>query len=417
MALEAKRIKDIGNRDATLLSNGLVRVVIDDKGGMVPEMGASLPTGNLNAHWLPYFRSNSGQDYDIGRHGDFWPAELLYHIAGNFPCLPNFGGECEAEGIRHPAHGVTANETWALQDLKALDDKAVFLKSRLKIRNNIERYPFEFEKYDILLAHHPVHYAVLKIKNRSDKKMRSNAAWHNTVGPPFLESGCLVDACADRFSAPPKGGEFDETARLALGAEFDDLSAAPLRNGRRANLRIVPGMIGFTDFVTGCVSIETDLGWSAIVNPRLKALYLSFFKGLGAIQENEISLRFNNLWMQYGGRGFVPWANHKDGTDTTFCLGAENAIGAFANGLAYALEHPQLMGHPTHFDLEIDEEKVLYYATLFTFCRDVNIQDGIDDVRAEDRKIAVIPRAKGRSMLIDADPGFETIEEMVRQLG
>jgi hypothetical protein len=50
---------------------------------------------------------------------------------------------------------------------------------------------------------------------------------------------------------------------------------------------------------------------------------------------------------------------------------------------------------PTYLNLEINEEKVLYYATLFTSCRDADVQDGINDIKADRKKIA--PGAGGCS--------------------
>jgi hypothetical protein len=80
-----------------------------------------------------------------------------------------------------------------------------------------------------------------------------NFGWHNTVGAPFLESGCLISNNAREFAVPPLGTEFDETGRFEPGSTFDSLKAVPLRDGGTADATVVPGPIGYTDFVAGAV--------------------------------------------------------------------------------------------------------------------------------------------------------------------
>jgi len=117
--------------------------------------------------------------------------------------------------------------------------------------------------------------------------------------------------------------------------------------------------------VTGAVPHNNHLGWSCVVNPVLRLAYIAFFPGPENLPPNEIGLNFNDLWMQYGGRNFTPWALHEGGADRSFCLGTENAAGAFANGLAYSREHPLLMGYPTLVTIPAKSERtlVLWYCT------------------------------------------------------
>ncbi|MDR0452006.1 MAG: hypothetical protein LBH15_03090, partial [Treponema sp.] len=112
----AKRVLDAGKRDATVLEQETLRVVIDDEGGMVPELSAVTGQGGrLNAHWNPWFRGNAGKPFNNEEHGGFWKGRLLYQIAGNFPCLPSFGGDHRVDGIDMPAHGWTANGNWRFE--------------------------------------------------------------------------------------------------------------------------------------------------------------------------------------------------------------------------------------------------------------------------------------------------------------
>ncbi|MDR2924806.1 MAG: hypothetical protein LBU76_02455, partial [Azoarcus sp.] len=66
---QVTRVRELGGREATVLENSGLRVMIDDLGGMTPEMSArrgtegEIPNAGgapmLNAHWLPWFRSSS----------------------------------------------------------------------------------------------------------------------------------------------------------------------------------------------------------------------------------------------------------------------------------------------------------------------------------------------------------------------
>ncbi len=85
MSLLSRRISDLAGRPGTLLDNGLVRVHLDDFGGMTPELSLPQGAGRLNTHFLPRFRGASC-DYDAARHAKIWGGKLAHSLAGNFPC-------------------------------------------------------------------------------------------------------------------------------------------------------------------------------------------------------------------------------------------------------------------------------------------------------------------------------------------
>ena len=413
---EVKRTKDIGNRDATVLSGERIRVVIDDKGGMVPELSRPVNGRWANAHWNPHFRSNSGTPYDQSVHGKYWQVELLYELAGSFPCLPNFGPPCSAHGVEHPVHGLTANGSWQQGPLGNGPEGSVYAVSTIGSPVETPSLPLAYTKVDLLIPGHPVHYQVIRVENRGDSARRINAGWHNTVGAPFLQAGCLLDCCARSFAVPPRPSEFDDTGRLEPGAVFDSLERAPLRSGGTADLRVVPGMIGFTDLAAGAVPPEAETGWSGIVNPATGEVYLSFFKGPAAVSDADIVLGFNDFWLQYGGRPFTPWANRDGGTDLSFCVGAENATGAFANGLEYSLSHPELLGSPTTVEIGAGAVKTLYYGTLYTAFEGGVLSQGIGNVEAGRGRIVLEGRGGKGTFEPEADPRFELIERIVAEI-
>ena len=200
--LEIRRIKDPSGREATFLSNGIIRIIVTDKGGMVPELSVRRQNGWLNAHWQPKFRSNSGVPYDETIHQTFWPVELLYELAGCFPCFPNFGPPGEANGVAHQAHGLTANGVWRVESSGIIKDECAYVKSSITASDKYPSLPISYTKFDIVLAGQPVHYALLTAKNKALEPCLLNAAWHNTIAPPFLSAGCLIDAahsCGQRL--------------------------------------------------------------------------------------------------------------------------------------------------------------------------------------------------------------------------
>jgi hypothetical protein len=414
IAATSGRVAESGGREATVLDNGLVRALVADKGGMVPELGAKREAGFLNAHWIPEFRSNSGKKFSEKEHGAFWHVDLLYGIAGNFPCSPNFGPGHEAGGVAHPPHGWTANLVWKF--VKSGIDPATGAAYAVSTMKSPEAaLPLLYRKIDAVFPGVPVHYTSVEIVNGGDKKAEINFGWHNTVGAPFLQSGCRVTSSAERWATPPKGGEFDDTGRLAIGAEFKSLKKAPLRGGKSVDLTTVPGMIGCTDFATGPVPLKASLGWSAVVNPVLGLVYATVFPGPAAAGADGIALSFNDLWMQYGGRRFTPWAAYEGGADRTFCLGVENAVGAYANGLAYAKKLKELMGAPTVFAVEPKGRKVLRYGTLYAPYASSALDEGVAKLEADKGKLVLSGAAKSVKIPADADfSRLRSLEELLK---
>lgn len=408
--MDVKRLQLWEGRHAAMLSNELLRAVIEDRGGMVLELSNLQESGGrVNAHPLYPFR---GREPSIAedRNGEFWHnSDLLYFIGGNFFCFPNFGFENQVANVMHPTHGWTANGLWTV--VKYGTDAEIGANWLLSTMESPDpEYPFTAWKIDMVLPGHPVLYSSVSITNRGEKALPATAAWHNTVGPPFLESGCVINLCANRFSTAPAYTEFNQTGRLEPGKEFDSLEKAPVRDESSADISLVPGMIGSTDFITGAVPEESRLGWSSVINPRLQMVYFTFFPGPAAVEATEIPLRFNNLWMQYGGRPFTPWALYDGGTDQTFCLGTENSTGHFANGLQKALEEPVLLGAPTTVSIPAGETRIQRYGTAFTSYDNAKMGAGIQSVEQVVEGL-VLKRGKAWAF-IESDTTFHFLKQM-----
>ncbi|OQY35357.1 MAG: hypothetical protein B6241_02380 [Spirochaetaceae bacterium 4572_59] len=406
--INVKKVQESGNRDAILLEQDSFRVMIDADKGMIPELSLKKGDGWINAHWQPWFRANSGEEWDKAKHAPFWKVPLLYDISGNFPCAPNFGPGHTTGGYDLPPHGYTSFKTWEQKSPILLEkEKGAAFSSTL----NEGKHPFRYKKQDLILEGQNVHYSRLDITNTGESAEPYNCGWHNTVGSPFLESGCLIDNNAGLYGVPGEGTEFDTTGELAFGAQSDSLEEMPLRQGGTKDMRRVCGISGYTDFITGAVPQNCSLGWNSIVNPRQKLVYLSFFTGPAAIEKKDIPLYFYDLWLNYGGRNFQPWAVQDGQNDRTFCLGAENATGYFANGLAEALENPTLLGNPSYLTLPAGETRSLNYGTLFQSYPDEILNEGVKSVEPCDEGL-ILNSYTGKFVKVAAEWDFKTLSAL-----
>ena len=415
----ALRVRELGGRDATVLEHDSLRVLIDDMGSMIPELSLVNGKQRLNAHWLPWFRSNSGKPYRDTEDGEFWKAQLLYHVAGSFPCIPNFGPGHIVDGINMPPHGWTANQSWLFRS-SGIDEESGAVWALSVLNSPDSAMPLSFRKIDALIPGQNIHYISISVKNNGDTDLEINAGWHNTVGAPFLAEGCRISGAASAWATAALGGEFDTTTRLVPAAEFSSLTEAPLAAGGKTDLSRVPGPLGYTDFVTGRIDDSVNPGWSSVVNPGLKTAYLCFFPGpasasgpSGTEGEEDIILRFNELWMQYGGRPFTPWAPYEGGTDLCYCLGTENAVAAYAMGLEYSRRIREIMGAPTTVIIPGGRKKYIRYGCLFAPYGGEILDGGVRSVEAE--AAALVCQGTGLYWRFNADPFFTILKTLEKQ--
>jgi hypothetical protein len=276
--------------------------------------------------------------------------------------------------------------------------------------------PLSFKKIDAVAPGQAVHYASLEILNKGNRDLEICCGWHNTVGAPFLQPGCRIAGAAERWSVPPAGGEFDDTTRLVPGAEFASLAGAPLAGGGSADISLVSGPIGYTDFACGVIPLSAGLGWSAVVNPVLSLAYVCFFTGPAAAAEDDIILRFNDLWMQYGGRCFTPWAPFEGGTDLTYCLGVENAAAAYAYGLDFSRKLKRLMNAPATALIPGGQSRTLRYGTLFAPYGDKALDGGLGTAEGEDGCLVCTGKG-GEKACFAADPAFTLLRRLEKLPG
>lgn len=405
------RVKEIGERDASFLENSCIKVMVDDLGGMTPQLSTVQEKRQINAHWMPWFRANSKAPFSDTEHGDFWKTNLFYNVSGNFPCAPNFGPGHLVDKITMPPYGWTANLKWQYKKT-GVDPESGASFSESTMESPEASMPLSFRKIDAVLPGQPVHYISLTIRNSGDKDIEINSGFHNTVGAPFLQAGCRISCAADIWTTPPIGGEFDATTRLAPGAEFIALTKAPLAVGGLVDISEVPGPIGYTDYAVGVIPRSAVLGWSSVVNPKLKLVYLCFFTGPQGTSnsEDEIILAFNNLLMQYGGRHYTPWAPWESGPDLSYCLGTMNTVSAYTYGLDYARRTKRVLASPTTVTIPAGKEKTLFYGTLFAAYEKNILDSGIVGIAFEESRL--ICKSATESWSFNADPTFKTLKKL-----
>jgi hypothetical protein len=381
---------------------------------MIPELSSIRGKEGINAHWIPWFRSGQGGAFTEAEHGAFWKANLLYHLAGNFPCAPNFGPGHLVDGVTMPPHGWTANLPWKFIK-SGIDEESGAAWACSTLESPDKALPLFFQKLDALIPGHPVHYTGLTIYNRGGKDISICAGQHNTLGAPLVQSGCRISGAAHAWATPPAGGEFDTTTRLVLGAEFKTLDQAPLARGGTVDISLVPGPIGYTDFAAGAIPPTARLGWLALVNPPLKLAYVCFFTGPAAREADDIIFYFNDLWMQYGGRPFTPWAAYEGGTDLSYCLGMENSVAAYAYGLEYSRQVKTLLGAPATAAIPAGGAKTLRYGSLFAPYDEAGLDQGITNIEGEISELVCTGKAK--SQRFKADPAFTLLKGLQRRYG
>ena len=134
---------------------------------------------------------------------------------------------------------------------------------------------------------------------------------------------------------------------------------------------------------------------------------MNFFTGPAAAGADDIILYFNDLWMQYGGRNFTPWALYDGGTDQNFCLGIENSTAGFPTGLSTARRTKELLGSPTTVTIPAKGSKTLRYGSLFAPYENNILDEGITAVEAEADALSCI---KSGAWRFPADPAFKTLK-------
>ncbi len=411
--MDVRRFPLWEGRNATLLTNDLVRVVIEDQGGMVLELSNTSAQGGLvNAHALPWFRG-TGMSVHYDDNHEFWQDNsLLYQRAGSYFCFPNFGAPCVVDGYEHDRDGFAANGYWMVERY-GTDTQfgAAWLLSTISCRDS--QHSWTIRKVDMLLPKHPVLYTSCTITNNESTPMVANVAWRNFLGSPFLESGCVLNSSANSWIASSLNDN-GVASRILPGTPFDTLGSSPMADGLFADLNTVPGMVGATDFLAGSQAQESKLGWSTVINPRLQMLYCTFFPGPAAQEPTDLPLTDIHLLCDYGGRAMPPWSLYPGGTSQVFSLGCGAGTSYLDKGLSQSLSVTEAPLGPTCISLGAGQSKSVMYASAFAPFENPRIGSNIYSVEQVVEGL-VFKRTRSYAF-IEADSTFHALRTLTSKL-
>ena len=280
---------------SVVLENEYLRaVVLPDKGADIYEL-VHLETGTDVLFKAPWGLQPPGAQPLEGSGDD----EFLWNYEGGWQELfPSVNEACTYRGKRIPFHGEVASLAWAYEVEDETDAVALRLWTRCR------QTSFVLERRMCLRRGVPELVIEGSVLNEGDEPAHFVWGHHCVVGPPFLESGCHLDAPARTIVTSPEIWE-PETARLAPG-QMEPWPHARLRSGGTVDLRDVPGPDAGSHDDLYLTNLED--GWLTVRNPRLS---LSF-----RLEWDPVLFGWVVLWQPYGGALAKPLAG-------SYALGVE----------------------------------------------------------------------------------------------
>ncbi len=231
-------------------------------------------------------------------------APLMAGLGGDFFCAPFASHENGS-----PLHGWPPNSAWAVETsehgtLRAILERSVSgatLRKELSVRDG---QPFVYQRHIF-----------------RDGAGRISFANHANVS---LRDGGLISTSPKRhWETPNEPLESDPVrgrSNLIYPAQSKDPAAFPGRDGP-VDLTRFPWNPRHEDFVIGLEQSGHVLGWTAVVRPATRDLFLSL--------RNAGSLPMTMLWHSNGGRDYAPWNGRHFG-----CLGVEEGAADHMLGLS-----------------------------------------------------------------------------------
>lgn len=383
------------SRNATMLQNNLVRMVIEDQGEVSLELSTrSIHGGIVNALSLPYYRGTGINVYSDNNY-EFWRSkQTVYQAGGIYFTFPN----------KNEAH-INANTSYWMVRRYGTEEKygGVWRLSELKSREEGNR--FLLTKLELILPNHPVVYTLIDCKNLGDETIECMAEVHAMLGAPFLQCGSLIQTSVNKFIAFPPNLREVAVNQYESDVFFTSLDKAPLKKGGLGNAGQVPGITGSYDYIMGEVG-QNDLEYITVTNPHLQLCYCMFFPGRTYEDHENILFPLPNidLTMNYLGRMDVPWALYEGGTPQVYSL----TIGA-----GY-MDHNGVFDNPCLYSLEPGDTKRMLYANAFMPYENTRMNGGYYTMEKGEGTLTM-KRTKS-TLSFPADYKFEIISELMAKL-
>lgn len=200
---------------------------------------------------------------------------------------------------RYGLHGPTANGDWRPSHqephlIRAVLDGEVMGATVIKELSLSDGHPFLYQRHLFIGGE-----GAFPVAN------------HAMVSLP--QGGKLSFSRKRWFETPASAPESDPSrgrSRLSYPARAEDSAAFPAADGSEVNLHRYPWGEAHEDFVMAIEEPSATLGWTAVVRPETKDLFLSL--------RNPKVLPMTMLWHSNGGRDYAPWNGRHRG-----CLGIE----------------------------------------------------------------------------------------------
>ncbi|MCX5513106.1 hypothetical protein C3941_01505 [Kaistia algarum] len=259
----------------------------------------------------------------------------LRFLSGDFFCAPF----STSDVVEAPPHGWPANSRWRVLTVEAHPEGGTIARYELERDVLGARLIKEFTLRD----GHPFLYERHVFIGGSGAVPVANHAMVR------LPTGGTLSFSEKRFAFTPETPLEPDPAMgryaLAYPSRFDDLSAAPLKDGGTANLTAYPFAQRHEDFVALVEAAAEGLGWAAAARTDQGDLFVSL--------RNVAELPLTMLWLSNGGRDYVPWNGRHVGV-----LGIEEGR-TYAGYGHRASTHPNPLteaGVPTALVLDPDGE-------------------------------------------------------------
>lgn len=331
--MDIRRIPLWVGRNATMLTNEEIRVLIEDQGDITLELSAKCAGGGwVNALSIPYFRG-TGSDVTADPNFDWWKGKAhTYQAGGIYITFPD----------KDETHFTASNTYWTVRRY-GTDEKYGGVWRLSEVKSRQEGNSYHLRKVDLLLPGHPVVYTALMITNTGAEKLEMNYEIHSMLSPPFLVPGCRIHTSTALFKAYPPNLREVAVNRLRSGIAFTDLEKAPSARSGYIDISTIPGATGSYDYVMGKLDENSSLGWMTVINPCLQMLYCTFFPGPSSplVAQGVLPMPRMDLAMNYLGRMDNPWAFYEGGTPQVFSLtsgsGCIDHHGGFSDSATYSL--------------------------------------------------------------------------------
>lgn len=422
MDIRRVRIKD--DENATVLSNDLIRAVVQDNNGRLIELSAmNIHGGWVNSNKLHRFPfSKDTVEQNIKRLKADPLLEKLYgyqvKLEKNDALDLEQKREREKEIILNNIHNyddlLNKSETlnkdvnddyirtmfetdrvkWVVERYGS--DEATggvwVMSKNLDYRNNI----WATKRLDVVLPNQPVVYSALYIKNICNESIKLKVGFDNTIGSPFLESNCVINSSAKMWN---KYSDIDQSMiveRISNSKKPFSLEKAPLLSGGNCDLKSVSGVIGSTDVIYAKNDLEKNSHiWFSVINPNYQLVYLSFSPTKNLMQDMDIPLNYSTMVLDYGGRHQPPWSLYEGGPSNEFSIHLGASTSYFGQGGGV--------------EIAPNEIKRIMYARSLTTYDNPRMGNNFSSFESFNHNI-VLKRTKS-SIVIPSDPKFEIIKK------